>query len=186
MQRNLGANAGLDYAGLGALLRCTAQASLRQLGAAAAVPGNGSSAAQRDQQHKQQQDALAEAAGTGAAAPLPAAHNQCGPAAPAGRWHHAFRLLRASLVLRELLAEQRQIDAACWQERLKRRRQGEQRGAAGAGLDSAGTSAEVEAEDEALPHATEVAANAACLAAIEQQLTAMGIPVQCTALRDVH
>lgn len=85
VQRNAGANAGLDYAGLGALLRCIAGRSLEALAAAAAA-----------------EEAAGEDA-TAAAAAL--AEGPC-----RGRWYHCFRLQRAAAVLRQLLAEQRRID----------------------------------------------------------------------------
>ncbi|KAL4436679.1 hypothetical protein ABPG75_003818 [Micractinium tetrahymenae] len=77
VQRNLGANAGLDYAGLGAMLRCTAGVSLHQLGCAAPAAADGSSGCRRQQQQQeqqqqqqqqQQQHGLAVAAGPTAAA----------------------------------------------------------------------------------------------------------------------
>ena len=90
MQRNLGANAGMDYAGLGGLLRCVAQRSLRQLAAMAA--GNAAGAAA-------QQQVEGEAAG----APAPALGS---------RWYHAFRLQRAGWILRDLLAEQERLSSS--------------------------------------------------------------------------
>lgn len=90
MQRNLGANAGLDYAGLGALLRCIAGRSLRELAAADA----GAADEQRQQAHEQ------EAAGAAG----------CGGAFAGGRAYQAFCLQRVARVLRELLADQRRID----------------------------------------------------------------------------
>ena len=82
MQRNVGANAGLDWAGWGALLRCIAGRSLEHL--------------------------RATAAGEPAAGGFAAAAAQLWRSP----WHHAFRLQRAGRLLRQLAEEQRRVDAS--------------------------------------------------------------------------
>lgn len=191
VQRNLGANAGLDYAGFGAMLRCVATASLLELEATAATPALPNNDSNLQQRHQQQQDGVAAADSPAAAAMQPAADTDGGPAVPSGRWYHAFRLLRAALVLQQLLAEQRRIDLACKQEWLKRQQQpGKQRGVVAAGTvpgpGSVGGNMEGGPCNEELPYATEVVRNAACLAAVEQQLESMGIPLPASALHDAH
>ncbi len=149
VQRNLGANAGLDWAGLGSLLRCIADHSLAMPEAGQdSTPASTDQAAEEPAAIEQPAVAAAAAAAAGLAA-------QSKPAL-GGRGYHAFRLQRAAHVLQELLAEQRRIDGTSC---------------------CCGTDA-TQAQQEGLQaayHAAEIAANSACLERIAQQLHAMGL-----------
>ena len=150
MQRNLGANAGMGYAGLGALLRFIAGRSLQQL--EAAPEGR----AQRAEAAPAAAEATAAAAAVSFGSP----------------WYHVFCLQRAGLVLRELLAAQRHIDSGCLAAQQHQQQRGHER--------MAGSRRQLQpelAEEEGPPHAEEVAANSACLARIEDRLRALGIPL---------
>ena len=96
VQRNLGANAGMDWEGLGALLRSIADRSLEWLAKEAAPTAAAAGGA------------VASASG---AAQNSAAAEQHDPGF-AGQGYHAFRLQRAALVLGELVAEQQRVDAS--------------------------------------------------------------------------
>ena len=154
VQRNLGANAGMDYAGMGALLRFIASRSLQQLKAAQARP-------------VQHAETARAAAAEALAAEAPAAGVSFG-----GPWYHAFCLQRAGLVLRELLAVQRHIDSGCLAAQQQQQQRRHERMTGGRRQ----LQPEL-AEEEAPPHAEEVAATSACLARIEERLHALGIPL---------
>ena len=158
-QRNLGANAGMDYAGLGALLRFIAGCSLQQLEAAHKGPASHAETARA---------AAAEAPTAEAPAAAPATGSSFG-----SPWYHTFCLQRAGLVLRELLAAQRHIDSGCLaaqEEQQQQLRHGRMTGGR--------RQLQPEIPEEAAPpHAEEVAANTACLARIEQRLQALRIPL---------
>ena len=150
VQRNLGANAGLDWAGLGSLLRCIADHSLAMLEAGQdSTPASTDQAAEEPAAIEQPAVAAAAAAAAGLAA-------QSKPAL-GGRGYHAFRLQRAAYVLQELLAEQRRIDGA---------------GCCCCDTDAMQTKQEVQ---QAAYHAAQIAANSVCLKRIAQQLHAMGL-----------
>ena len=149
MQRNLGANAGLDWAGLGALLRCVAEHSLVWL-AAAEAPASASGSAEQPA-GKAAAPAPAAAAGGQASAAVQQEPALC------SRGYHALRLQRAAQILQELLAEQRWLDG----------------GDCGCAMRAQW---EVQAaKDQPAYHAAEIAANTACLKRITQQLHAMGL-----------
>lgn len=100
VQRNLGMNCGLDHAGLGEFMRCTAQRSLAHLHICQ-LQGQG-------QQHAQLGDTKQPHCRQG--------DNPCRPCRsprPACCVHHAMRLQRAGLVLSTLLGEQQRIVEAC-------------------------------------------------------------------------
>lgn len=147
-QRNVRANAGLDWAGLGALLRCIADRSLELL-ANEAAPASVAEAAAGD----------AGASAGGAAEEAAAAEDDPGSG---DRGCHAFRLQRAALVLGELVAEQQRVDAgngsSCGSAPPSQQ-QGEQQLAA----------------LQPPYHAAEAAANSACLHRIADALGALGL-----------
>lgn len=154
MQRNVGANAGLDWAGWGALLRCIAGRSLEHLRATAAgEPAAG---------------------GFAAGGEVPPALAQVQAAAAQlwrSPWHHAFRLQRAGRLLRQLAEEQRRVDAS------NSSSSGRGRGSSQAQQPEAPAAGGAGAAGKAAYHEAEAAANAACLQSIEAQLHAMGLPL---------
>lgn len=158
MQRNLGANAGLDWAGLGALLRCIAEHSVARLAAGQEATATDRAAAEQSVAMKQPAAASEE---SGAAATedqsLLAAHQEPGLS---DRGYHVFRLQRAAYVMQELVAEQQRID--------------------GAGCDCTTDAKQPQqeqpaAEQQPAYHAAEVAANTACLERILQHLRAFNL-----------
>lgn len=155
MQRNLGANAGLDYAGWGALLRCIAGHSLQQLAEAGAA-----AATTAEVEAQQRQAAESEPSNRSSSS---------GSFSGAGRWYHAFRLQRAGLLLQQLVEEQQRIDSGSGTEEQQQwqRQEGQQ---------PSNTLPEAAATAEEAPfHAAEAAANAVCLQRIaEQRLHALG------------
>lgn len=154
VQRSLAANAGMDYAGLGTLLRCIARRSLHQLAAVGGSPRH--EGAPPGQLQEALMAAGREEAGSGSE------HQSCPSRMVAddgftslktcnlsSPWHHMFRLQRVAAVLRDLVAEQRHLHNGCQQ------------------LDG----------EAALPHAAELDANSACLAQVERRLRELGVEV---------
>ena len=158
MQRNLGANAGLDWAGLGALLRCIAEHSLARLAAGQEATATDRAAAEQSAATEQPAAASEQSGAAATEAPSLSAAQQ--ESSLSGRGYHVFRLQRAAYVMQELVAEQHRIDgASCDCTTDVKQPQQEQPAA----------------EQQPAYHAAEVAATIACLERILQHLHAFNL-----------
>ncbi|GAB4822997.1 hypothetical protein N2152v2_010043 [Parachlorella kessleri] len=167
VQRNMGANCGLDFAALGEFLRCMAGRSMEHFRSCGEHNSQGSSTGCGGSR---------SSAGAAAAAPTEAAPacDCCARCAvlPACCAHHALRLRRAGLVLKQLLAAEERIA----QQGGPQHPVEEQPGGHAQGQQQAGQQQRQGSScGERPPHEAEIAANRVCLDEILDILCPLGL-----------